>query len=366
VHGLPPGNNAAQQQTNGSKSPTSPPKKDETELLLMGDDYHVAMFKHQQREANNGAGNASSPLPQNPPKPLDMSKDKIKIDLLRRAFRHVANLQFWDQPDYKLIQRCIRGFLDEEGAVGEVDDIEIEWTEEAQFTPEKKRKRGSRVEQMPKWEFSAENGNDRMMDEDPLVKTELFENIPLSPPTEQSLNNAVPEQEAAARRLPLEQQFRIAQMEYHAKHPNTAPPHVVLRDWMKVAIPLLYQDWDSKAYEKGGHRTSTDGYRREFYLELLEKCSKWAKLFRNFSKKEYLGYYDDGSVGNVEEGEVQPIKKKKVVSSFGSAASGSTSELFPDDLVAVSKVVFGLQAASRSERIKSFAPPPLLSFGPSR
>ena len=367
--------------TTNNNNKNAPRRKDETELLLMGDDYHVAMYKHKQREANKTAADGTtaattSPMPQHVPKPLDMSKDKTKIDLLRRAFQHVANLQFWDRPDYKLIQRCIRGFLDEEGAVGEEDDVEIEWKEEeAQFTPEKKRKRDSKVvERPPTWEFQVDSGSeDRMLDMDPLVNTDLFENLSAPPPTEPSLSSAavgvvVPEQEAAVRRLPLERQFRIAQMEYHAKSPKTAPPHIVLRDWMKVAIPLLYDEWDSKAYEKGGHRTSTDGYRRECYLELVEKCSKWAKLFDNFSKEEYYGIYSEAQENGckVEEGEVPPKKRKKIVSTFGNPSGGSNESAVPNDLASVSKVIFGLMAASRAERTKSFAPPPLLSFGLSR
>jgi serine/threonine protein kinase len=352
IHGLSPGNGKVH--------------KDETEQLLMGDEYHVAMFKQQQKDPLAGTPASKTPLPPGFPKALDMSKDKVKIQLLRRAFQHVANLHFWDTPDYALIQRCIRGFLDEEGAVGEPDDIEIDWSEatesekKSKFSPTQKDK--EQEDDLPKWGFWADvdGGEDRAMDEDPMVNTDLFKDVPVPPPPTEPATG-LPSTNSAVQRLPIEMQFRIAQMEYHAKSPKTVPPHLVLRDWMKVAIPLLYQDWDAKAYEKGGHRTSTDGYRRELYLELVEKCSKWARLFHNFSQKEYLGYYpsngeDDEEDG--EEGEVQPHKRRRIVSTF----SGPS----PSDLVAVSKMLFGLQAASRSERAKSFAPPPLLSFGPAR
>jgi len=348
--------------------------KDETEQLLMGDDYHVAMFKLKQREANNAAASADTPLPALP-EPLEMSKDKTKIQLLQRAFAHLAKLQFWEQPDYALITRCIRGFLDEEGAVGEADDIEIEWTEDNDGRGTKSSRRRKREREMkedpdvPMYEFVSETSPDPEMDEDPLVNSELFEGLVAAPEqdTQTANGNVMSESATAVRRLPLEQQFRIAQMEYHANNPKTALPHIVLRDWMKVAIPLLYKDWDSKAYESGGHRTFADGYRREFYLELVEKCIKWATCFDYFSKKTYLSY-DNGSQNGlkIEEGEDGSQKKRQIESTFGNLSSSSNGESLTTDLVAVSKVIFGLQCVSRSERAKSFAPPPLLSFGPSR
>ena len=363
--------------------------KDESEKLLMGDDYHVSMFKQEQKEKaekekleasnNNKEKPASSSSTTTNgatpklPKPLDMAQDKAKVKLLRQAFSHLAKLQFWDQPDYNLIRRCIRGFLDEEGAVGEADDIEIEWTDsnngdKKDKTSRKKRRRDSHADEdanAPKWEFRGENC-DPELDEDPLVNnSEIFEGVVMAPPPTEGAKHSLSEAEKAVRRLPLEQQFRIAQMEYHAKNPETALPHVVLQDWMKVAIPLLFKEWDAKAYERGGHRTSSDGYRREYYLELVEKCSKWAKQFGFFRKKEFVGYQVIDTPNNgikAEEGESPALKKRKIVTTLGRDSGVSC----PTSLVSVSKVIFGLQAVSKSERAKSFAPPPLLSFGVSR
>lgn len=354
--------------------------KDESEKLLMGDDYHVALFKQEQKEkvekekvegsdakeasvTTSTSSTASSNGAANLPKPLDMAQDKAKVKLLRQAFSHLSKLQFWDQPDYNLIRRCIRGFLDEEGAVGEADDIEIEWGEGGNSDKKdkllrKKRKRESEDANAPKWEFHGENC-DPELDEDPLVNnSEIFEDVVVTVPPTEGLSEA----ERAVRRLPLEQQFRIAQMEYHSKNPQTALPHVVLQDWMKVAIPLLYKDWDAKAYESGGHRTSSDGYRREFYLELVEKCCKWAKQFGFFSKKEFLGYKVDGSPNGVKIEEGGSLKKRQIVTTLGNFSGVAC----PTELVSVSKVIFGLQVVGKTERAKSFAPPPLLSFGTSR
>lgn len=344
----------------------SNPHQDESERLLMGDAFHVRLYHHQKSE---GTSNVSCPavssLPPNFPQPLDMFQDKTKIILLRQAFAHLAKLQFWDTPDYALIRRCIRGFLDEEGAIGEVDDIEIEWSNDPAESPRKKKKKKDKDDRaMPRFEFRGQHC-DPGIDQDPLVDSELFEEVAMPTPAEaqQGPNGEIlSESQKAVRRLPLERQFWIAQMEYHAEHKETAAQHIVLKDWMKVAIPLLYKDWDAKTYESGGHRSVSDGYRREFYLELVEKCLKWAKLFDNFSKKEYLGYYKAPSNGiKAEEGEVQPSKKRQIFTK-NFTIKGS----IPSDHAALSKVLFGLKTARRAEKAKSFAPPPLLSFGNAR
>lgn len=346
----------------------SNPSQDETERLLMGDDFHVALFRHQR--ADGSAPTAVMPaldsLPADFPKPLDMFQDKTKIKLLREAFAHLAKLQFWDTPDYQLLRRCIHGFVDEEGAILESDEIDIQWTDDcaAKDTPKKKKKRKDKDErEMPKWEFRGLNC-DRDLDEDPLVDAELFEDIEVPPPESlQGTNGAnLSEWEKAVRRLPLELQFRVAQMQYHVEHRETAIPHIVLNDWMKVAIPLLYKDWDSKAYESGGHRTQTDGYRREFYLDLIEKCLKWSKIFDNFSKKEYLGYHTSQANGIKDRNGDGQAPRKRQINTKNFAVKGS----LPHDLAAVSKILFGLKQAQRAEKEKSFAPPPLLSFGSTR
>merc|ERR1712232_433170 len=245
------------------------------------------------------------------------------------------------------------------GAVGEVDDIEIEWTDNAagQTPPKKKKKKKDKDERiMPKWEFRGQHC-DPGIDEDPLVDSDLFDEV-IAPPVESlqqgPTGEILSESERAIRRLPLERQFWIAQMEYHADHLATAVPHIVLKDWMKVAIPLLYRDWDAKSYESGGHRSVSDGYRREFYLDLVEKCLKWAKLFDYFSKREFLGYYNTQSNGIKVEGVEVHSPKKRQIYTRNFATQGS----LPTDLAAVSKVIFGLKAARRAERTKSFAPPP--------
>ena len=73
-------------------------------------------------------------------------------------------------------------------------------------------------------------------------------------------------------RLPLQLQFRLAQVEYNARHPSTIQSHIALRDWMALAIPLAHGNWDTATWEQGNHRTDDDGYRNEVYMTMLQKC----------------------------------------------------------------------------------------------
>jgi hypothetical protein len=129
--------------------------------------------------------------------------------------------------------------------------------------------------------------------------------------------------------LPLALKFRLAQMEYNILHPNSIPFHLALRDYLKVALPISYGEWDSKKLEKGGHRSNDDGYRRERYLMIIEKCLKCADRFNRFRVIDYI--YHEYSSESEQKNE-----------------NGSTTT----------------QALSKQTK-KSRAPPPLLSFGSS-
>mmetsp|Transcript_14202 Transcript_14202/g.32877 ORF Transcript_14202/g.32877 Transcript_14202/m.32877 type:complete len:109 (+) Transcript_14202:76-402(+) len=105
---------------------------------------------------------------------------------------------------------------------------------------------------------------------------------------------------------------------------------------MKCALPLLYGEWDCSKFERGHHRTNTDGFRREVYLKVVEKCLKCAAKFTMFSNRAC--YYDTDS-----------NEKRKIFSTLGGTSG-------------VSRVLFGLQMAKEKELKRRFAPPPTLSF----
>jgi serine/threonine protein kinase len=315
-------------------------RPDETERLLLGHEYHVALFKKFKGGVDppEGVNEDDGTLPE----PLPMSKDPRKVELMRKAFKHLGELSFWDIPDYDLIKNCIEGFLDDN-----VDPsiAPIDWQKLEDSMAEKRYKSKPLLgKELPTWNF--------VDDEDP-VDSDMFTEAEIS------VNGEMPEVKptghaADLARLPLELQFRIAQMEYNTLHHDSISPHLALKDWMKVALPILHGDWDSNKFERGGHRSNGDGYRREFYLKIIGMCMKFASKFNNFTQLDCTHHRDD------ENGLAK--KRRKIISTITEPNAGSLGS----DLIAISQVSFGLRAAKKAEEKLSRAPPPRLMFGSSR
>lgn len=318
--------------------------------LLKGDLYHKAVY---QREKSRDAGVPEEKLPPLPA-PLVMCQEKTKIEFLKLAFNHVAKLQFWEKPNYSLIQECIRGFLRETNSQDPIIQ-QIKWEDDV------KELSLDRKDRQPcnEWQF--------VDDEDPLhdVEEEIFEEAENS--TEHSQND-----DSFIGRIPVQLRFRIAQMDYNlvanrASKDSAVPPHRALNDWLVVTLGLLYKDWDAKKFEAGGHRTGTDGFKRECYLQLLDKCRKYAKKFQEFGTRDIMYFPQSTTDSNKDlpNGKVDPRKKsesfqpprkrRRISSEFLSNSS--------NDLILVSKCLFGLEAAIRAEQAKKTAPPVRISFG---
>jgi len=69
---------------------------DQIRDLLKGAAHHVSKQRSQL-----GGGSVAPPL--------KLSADEHKVQLLRTAYQHVSRLQFHDEPDYDLIETCLRG-----------------------------------------------------------------------------------------------------------------------------------------------------------------------------------------------------------------------------------------------------------------
>lgn len=119
---------------------------------------------------------------------------------------------------------------------------------------------------------------------------------------------------------------------------------MILHDWMRVVLPLLYREWDSKSCEDGGHRTATDGFRRDRYLALLEECDSIAKRCFGFRSSET--FYEFEGV----------TKKRRKIAVRASIDYGK------QNLVYLSRALFGLQTAIMVERAKKPPPPMRISF----
>ena len=136
---------------------------DQIGLLLMGADHHTTRHRREKHvrewRAKNpdaaaaGEGPPDDQLPAVAP-PLPLASDERKVELLRKAFKHVASLGFYDTPDYHLLDSCLRGFLDDnmKGATksaaedkidvfAEADIVPIEWAHSASDAEALRRKR---------------------------------------------------------------------------------------------------------------------------------------------------------------------------------------------------------------------------------
>jgi serine/threonine protein kinase len=296
-------------------------KPDETEQMLMGDEYHVTLFRNAQKTAA-GETNRLHPVPE----PLALSKDTLKVDALRKAFGHLAALNFLDKPDYALIRQCIHTFLDDESTHPPVRPVD--WHNITTSATAVHRRGGKRT---PTWNL--------VESIDPAEVTDAFYDF-----DEASESPTTVTDPSYLIRLPLEMQFRYHQVTYHVRDHGQTPMHVILRDWLQLVLPLLYDEWDAKRFEDGGHRTTTDGYRRETYLQLLRKCVEFAQEFGSFQSADCVYAIPE----NAEEGMLG--KKRKITADDDS------------HLATIARALYGLGHAIQLEQTKRSPPPKQLSF----
>lgn len=299
-------------------------EKKETEKLLQGEDYHLSRYKYDRMQSDGVVD-----LPAIAP-PIEISKDIAKVDSLQKAFDHLGSLGFADKPNYELLQTCLRNFRD-----GETHDESIS---KMSFNS-KSRAFSPPADDEPAWDASSPLWD---LDDvvDPMNDRSIWRDARLQVEMEDAPGLQQQDDAADFARLPVELQFRIAQMNYHTEHADDTPPHIALRDFMRTAIPLLYGGWDSAKYEKGNHSSNADRFRRELFLKIVDMCLKCVAAFKQFSSTEC--YYDTSE---------QPSKKRKIKSTF---EHGS--------LLPVSKIILGLRACKAQETAKPTAPPAVLSF----
>lgn len=355
----------------------------DTRRLLMGDEYHRALFKKRNGKVDPPLDHEQDALidddeDPNLPQPLALSRDEHKVELLTRVFDHLKALQYYDIPDYDLVQRSLEGFLEKETA----DDNPatstgtkiplIDWNLLSEYFKDNESKtRKEKSDSVPKWWFL---DHDECKDPlDPAIFSEAEASVVNGSSAEEENGAPLYGEAADLARLPLELRFRIAQMEYNTKHNTTIEPHLAVYDWLHVCFPLLYGPWNSQKYEKGGHRSNDDGYRREFFLKLLNKCLNCANKFGNFRSTNVI-YDDDGSDVNGDmakgaEGNDRPTKRRRrrrvqIKNMHTASTNGENSSVEgPPDLLAISKVLFELRITKQAEEKLSRAPPPRLSFG---
>jgi serine/threonine protein kinase len=319
-----------------------PGLQDQTERMLWGYEYHTALFKKLK-----GAGEMPADLEDDGslPEPLPLSRDEKKVSLLRKAFDHLSKLGFTDLPDYDLISDCIKGFMD--GSTDNESILPIDWEHLAEATAENSQSAPFMTGNIPEWDFE--------YDPDP-VKSSLFQKADAEAAGEALLLSG---EEADLARLPLELRYRITQMQYNSQNCTTIRPHLALRDWMKAALPIAFGEWDSKKFERGGHRNIDDPYRREFYLTLITKCLKCAEPFQDFRTKECMYLVSSDVKVKCENGNMPLYKRLKISTTMLEPSFDSQGS----DVLAISQTFSRLRFLQRQELGKPRAPPPRLSFG---
>lgn len=309
---------------------SNPDQKDEIEDLLKGASHHMS----KQRKAENTSNSEIVP-------PLKLSEDKGRVELLRKAFKHVASLQFHDEPDYKLIEECLRGFttLEKSEELLKEDEMiaEIDWNIPSSRNKRRKIMDGESnppeelavvaIDSLKK--FGPKNKSVEEEEKD-AISPMFLEEAELEKESQnfadQSAGSASVDSSDTGK-LHIALQMRLAQAEYNARNSQRIPPDVALGDWLALAIHLVCEDWDVSKYERGNHRKNDDSYRREIYVKILNRCLAVAKPFRNFTHKKYF------------------------VNSFEKFQLSNISIMFSTIRLILSK-----------EGEKQFAPPPAISF----
>ena len=348
---------------------------DRIEELLKGVDYHLGKYeieKNKDRFDEEQMRNNMSKL-----KASAMSEDEHKVRALRKAFDHLAQLHYFDEPDYELIKSCLIEFSTSDGAS---DDAKVEndnllslyWKQPTQKEMGKRRwerlgnKRFSERQMTEVFSFPSEDFSD------PLTKSILCDadnanQLSMAQQENNQLNGNGSSGENTAsmedmlskdslnyneiedlKRLPLQLQFYLSQVEYNALHPSSIPPHLAFRDWTKLASSLAYDDWDISKYERGNHRTNNDGYKRLLLSRLVQKCLDAAKPFRNFCSRECFYVLDERK---------ENIVKKRVINALENGDIKDNSEF-----IQYSKLVCELNAITENEKERQTAPPPEFLF----
>jgi serine/threonine protein kinase len=325
------------------------------EALLYGPSYHAKVTAVTRR------------LTPDPDKQFNLTQEErdalkvrlpnmaTKIELLKRAFNHLAELKFADRPDYDLIESCLRGFVgDETSAAGMAfEDVPgLDWNMPDQHIDEGNtiQHQDGMVQSLGDYAYSISGG--------------LLDNLDLL------LN------------------LKIAKADYNARNtsyfaslaasPRAVVPGVgnvvkrqMLLDWLS-STELASHFWNVTSREKWGEqRSNTDGYRREEFVRWLERCCyEFFQPFQNFADHSF---FDSGEF-LLSEGKGMDTAGKSKSDSGESTNANTTAEMSVKKRrkiimgeggrarFQVSRAILALTSLRDSELMKKLAPPPKISF----
>lgn len=327
------------------------------EELLKGGEYYKCKYRrYREKKRVERDGPSSVPKFTSLPEPLAMSKDKVKIQALIDAFNHLAGLNYTDEPDYDLIERCLNQFIAptddghcENGKVQKTESL-INWQQpsiEEVYQRRLERKVEVKEEDSISGDHNYNKGNTPHITfedksgfdyKDPLEEDTLID-------AEREIQDRNGMQSSSVNyvmRLPLNLQFRLAQVEYNALHRDTIPCHLAFRDWMALAMDLVYKPWDERN-ERPNDQKNGNLYQRESYIKIIEQCLKGGEVFNMFQTRDC--FYD-----NVDE---KNPKRRKM----------SLGHVFDKgDLMGLSRVIVELRSKLSVEQSRAVAPPPDIAW----
>ena len=315
--------------------------------LLKGAAHHIG----KQRNMQDG----KTPIPP----PLALSCDKRRVNCLRKAFQHVSKLSFHDEPDYRYIDHCLKGFLpsssdstavkNEDACIPPIDwNIPNAWHDGLSGSNSGRNKNSSSKNMRNDIDDSV--GSSTIIENlwpkqkscskvDGLDVTDIITQNLLDEAEQRRISQMAtnPSSESS---IPLSLQFKLAQAEYNARHTESISKPRALDDWLQLGLSLIFYKWSMK-YEKG-KRKENDGYRREEYVKCIKRCIDSSKPFDRFQKKEYYNFdYETKSIKTDSESRLDCKRRR---------------------LSTISIVWCGLLGALEKEEEKKFAPPPAISF----
>jgi len=342
--------------------------KDHIEDLLKGAAHHLVK---QRKKTNSNIVI---------PPPLAISLDGRRVESLRKAFEHVSNLTFQDEPDYAFVQKCLYGFLPSKDDPENVKNEDamlppIDWNmSPTTRTPKTTQSSNLKLNNLssseltdmevvmeriwPQQYITKDNSISTIDDITPALLEEAEQQCILqqaqsttNPSNSNNASNSNSSPTAPEQNLPISLQFRVAQVEYNARNASTISKPMALNHWMQLGFSILFLKWSMK-YEKG-RRNEDDGYRREEYVKVLKRCMDAAVPFDKFQSPEYFDFDYNATLLTISDALKKECKN-----------GGVTLEQARKRrrLSAVSIIWCGLRGALEQEEEKKFAPPPAISF----
>lgn len=282
--------------------------------LLFGPEYHtrVTASSSKSRSLNKGEIERFK---------LRLPNQSNKVRLLRLAFDHLCSLNFYDEPDYQLMESCLRSFGDHaEEEVGFEDVPTFVWD-----MPE-----NSAVKDFPT-NILLEN----------VAGLSLVEYCQTQP----YWVDCSPE---------MLRELKMAKAHYNSRNHTyyedlsksfvkvDVRPHL-LADWLYATYDLLYSHWDVTKLEKWGTSWSASlGYRREKYIQYIQRCIEYGEKFGNFRYRSLHPSDMDLDTENGQRDENQSLRKRRKSSTM--------------------KLLHELEYTMKKEQEKALAPPPKISF----